>query len=237
MLCMPMLAMIEDLVARNEIGKIRHIEAHFGYPSKFDADNRLFDIGQGGGALLDCGIYTLALAFHFLGSPTKVSATASICPTGVDERSSYKLEFDQGVSANLSSSFVEFATNSAILIGTSGWIHIHPPFYRPEFISVHSGHPPDHLIKTAKRSSSRAYGIRQKALNLRRKLVLGLFGNHCKTMKNLGHGYEHEIREASRCLSEGLMESPMVPHRDSLAILEIMDSLREQFGLKYPNEN
>jgi hypothetical protein len=39
-----------------------------------------------------------------------------------------------------------------------------------------------------------------------------------------------------RCLAEGLRESPLVPHEQTLRILHQMDDLRRQIGLVYPGE-
>ncbi|MDD7429040.1 MAG: gfo/Idh/MocA family oxidoreductase, partial [Oscillospiraceae bacterium] len=50
------------------------------------------------------------------------------------------------------------------------------------------------------------------------------------------NGYEYEIREAMRCLSEGLTESPLVKQCDTEAVMKIMDSCREQWGFSYPEE-
>ena len=50
------------------------------------------------------------------------------------------------------------------------------------------------------------------------------------------NGYEYEIMEANRCLREGLLESPMIPHADTIAIMQIMDECRKQWNMKYPEE-
>ena len=50
------------------------------------------------------------------------------------------------------------------------------------------------------------------------------------------NGYEFEIREFQRCLSEGLTDSPLVPHKDTLSVMRVMDDCRRQWGLRYPNE-
>lgn len=50
------------------------------------------------------------------------------------------------------------------------------------------------------------------------------------------NGYEYEIREAMRCLSEGLTESPLVKQCDTEAVMKIMDTCREQWGFTYPEE-
>ncbi|WP_343250432.1 Gfo/Idh/MocA family oxidoreductase [Diplocloster hominis] len=49
-------------------------------------------------------------------------------------------------------------------------------------------------------------------------------------------GYEYEIREACRCLREGLLESPLMPLQETLRIMELMDAIRAKLGMKYPFE-
>ena len=51
-----------------------------------------------------------------------------------------------------------------------------------------------------------------------------------------GNGYENEAIEVMRCLREGKLESDIVPLAESLSIMETMDALRAQWGLKYPME-
>jgi predicted dehydrogenase len=49
-------------------------------------------------------------------------------------------------------------------------------------------------------------------------------------------GYIHEAEEATFCLREGLTESSVMPLDESLKIMKILDTLRKQWGLKYPQE-
>jgi len=49
-------------------------------------------------------------------------------------------------------------------------------------------------------------------------------------------GFEYEIAEAMRCLGAGEIESPLMPHADTLATVEVMDEIRAQIGLRYPFE-
>lgn len=51
-----------------------------------------------------------------------------------------------------------------------------------------------------------------------------------------GNGFEHEAREAMRCLREGRTESPIIPLDDTLAVMRTLDTIRAQWGLKYPFE-
>ena len=49
-------------------------------------------------------------------------------------------------------------------------------------------------------------------------------------------GFSHEIRHFAECVRAGLMESPVIPHGESLAALAVMDAFRAQIGLTYPFE-
>lgn len=48
------------------------------------------------------------------------------------------------------------------------------------------------------------------------------------------NGYEYEVLECKRCFEEGLLESPMMPHSETLAIMQQMDRLRGEWGVKFP---
>ena len=49
----------------------------------------------------------------------------------------------------------------------------------------------------------------------------------------LGNGYVHEVIEAQRCWREGLIESPGMTHDETLALMNVMDEIRRQIGLRY----
>jgi len=48
-----------------------------------------------------------------------------------------------------------------------------------------------------------------------------------------GHGYGPEVIEVERCLRAGELESPLVPLDETVAILEVLDGVREQVGVQY----
>jgi predicted dehydrogenase len=51
-----------------------------------------------------------------------------------------------------------------------------------------------------------------------------------------GNGYQFEVEEVCRCLRGGLWESPEMPHDESIEIMETLDSIRAEIGLRYPGE-
>ncbi len=52
----------------------------------------------------------------------------------------------------------------------------------------------------------------------------------------LGNGYVHEAIEAGRCLREGLLESPLMRHEETLSLMGLLDTIRRQIGVHYPSD-
>ena len=52
----------------------------------------------------------------------------------------------------------------------------------------------------------------------------------------LGLGYSHEILECHQCLRENKLESSKWSHQNSLDLISILDDVRKQVGLEYPQE-
>ncbi len=50
------------------------------------------------------------------------------------------------------------------------------------------------------------------------------------------NGFEYEIEEAMRCIHAGAVESPAIPHADTLATLQLIDAMRARLGVRYPFE-
>ena len=51
-----------------------------------------------------------------------------------------------------------------------------------------------------------------------------------------GNGYNYEAIEVSNCLREGKTESAVIPLAETLAIMQTLDRIRADWGLKYPME-
>lgn len=49
-------------------------------------------------------------------------------------------------------------------------------------------------------------------------------------------GYEYEVEACIRALDAGGIECPLMPHAETVRIMQWMDDLRAQFGVKYPEE-
>ncbi len=51
-----------------------------------------------------------------------------------------------------------------------------------------------------------------------------------------GNGYQFEVAHVMDCLREGRTESPVMPLDESHALLRMMDALRDEWGVTYPQE-
>ncbi len=49
-------------------------------------------------------------------------------------------------------------------------------------------------------------------------------------------GYEYEITETISCIKEGKMECPSMPHAETLKMMRVMDGIRADWKMKYPDE-
>ena len=49
-------------------------------------------------------------------------------------------------------------------------------------------------------------------------------------------GYEYQVRACMEAMKKGEIECPDMPHSESIRVMEIMDELRAQWGVKYPFE-
>ena len=52
--------------------------------------------------------------------------------------------------------------------------------------------------------------------------------------KREGWGYLYEIEHVNECLRQGLTESPVMTHRDTLDLMQTLDRIREAAGIVYP---
>ncbi len=97
------LAEIADIVDRGELGDVRLYRVAFGFPRRAQNDFR-YNKALGGGALLDCGGYTLKLASMLLGETARVATSQLNYIDGfeVDMYGSATMVNDAGVTAQLS---------------------------------------------------------------------------------------------------------------------------------------
>lgn len=55
--------------------------------------------------------------------------------------------------------------------------------------------------------------------------------------EQVGNGFTYQLREVTRCIQSGLLESPTMPVADSLNTMRLFDGVRAQLGVRYANDH
>jgi dihydrodiol dehydrogenase / D-xylose 1-dehydrogenase (NADP) len=238
----PLMQTIMKIVAAGEIGEVRLVTADFGLPVEFDPAARSFNPALGGGSFLDLGVYGMSLAHQLLGSPSAITSELILGPTGVDEQGAIILRYPNGQMAILYSSLQTHSPHEAHIMGTHGSIRIHSPFFCPHRATITKFSK----IKTSPKTQDRGglvSAIKQwplvKSCYQRLSGVLAPLcaGNQRTLVRPVtGNGYNYEAEEVTRCLQQDRLESPIMPLQDTLQVLQLMDDVRRQANLTYPQE-
>jgi len=145
--CFPVVREIVRRIQAGELGEVRYLQADFGFRPEFNPASRLFAPELGGGALLDVGVYPIALAFLVLGAPKQVVSHATLGATGVDELCSMLFLYDNGAQAVLSASLQVEMPKQANICGTLARIQLPAPWWKPsEAYLVRNDGATEHLL-------------------------------------------------------------------------------------------
>lgn len=101
----PIYKKTKEILQGGEPGKIVHLDARFSFQAPYNPTDRKFNLGLGGGSLLDIGIYPVIDALYFMGVPNEVIAKASFTETGSEDSLSIIFGYNDGRMATLYSSF------------------------------------------------------------------------------------------------------------------------------------
>lgn len=225
MLCAPAVIEAAEALQRGVIGKPLMLTAQLGFAHQPSATSRLFN-GAGAGALLDLGVYPLALAQALLGTPETVKAVVSRGAGGVDETLSIALGYASGAQASLGASLRTTLLNSASVQGSEGVLHLDHPLYFPQRYRIEHI-PPQAAAPGAAvpRAGLRQHPALAPLLDLARGLRNGLRSKGVLRRPH-GTGYTAEAEEVMRCLREGLKASPRVSTAHTEAVMHTVDRIR-----------
>jgi predicted dehydrogenase len=147
MYCNPLVRRLKALVDDGAIGEIRTVQADFGLAGPFPPAHRLRDPAQGGGALLDLGVYPVSFAQLLLGEPSDVTAKAVLSEEGVDLQTGALLSWDSGALASLHCSLTGGTATIASVTGSLGRIDIPNGFFHPDRFVLHrDGRDPEEFV-------------------------------------------------------------------------------------------
>lgn len=191
----PAFRRLHDELRAGAIGDVRSLRASFGIPSTDPTGSR-WDITRSGGALLDQGIYPIALAHSVFGVPDRVHAAGTVADDGLDLAEHFTLEYSDGRFIQAASSMTEFVELTASVSGTKGWLTLTTPFWATMSLDVHAG------------------GMRQ------------IFHAPDRVEFELeGHGYVPMLREVIAAIDDGLIDHPVHGAADTLAVFHTIDEI------------
>lgn len=246
----PLTRSVQDFVRSGRLGTIKRVYADLSFwndvEAEFSTEHRMVNMQLAGGALLDLGIYSLTWVFLVLyhlqhdsekGSerhgPIVKAALSKYGRTGCDEMTSIVLDFPDAHVGSVSPD----ATNGngdahAIALtnirvsnspndahpsgdpvriqGTLGDITVSAPSYRPMSYTLTPA-------QNANRGKVADFDFETKNFDI-----------------PAGHGMFWEADECARCIRDGKLESDVMSWNESMEVMKVMDEIRRQGGLVYP---
>ncbi|WP_162245005.1 MULTISPECIES: Gfo/Idh/MocA family oxidoreductase [unclassified Rhizobium] len=217
-LYLPALERLRNLLAKQAIGRIRAVRGHLSFAKPFNAESRFFSPALGGGALLDLGVYPLAVTLNLFGPPKSVSGDWQAAPTGVDLAATMRLDYD-GFTVDLGCSFLDTGENRYVIEGETGTLVLDAPFLKAArlFVVRNKALLPLLAPKAGGRLSDTLAKIARR---------LPLPGVEIFDGSFPGGGLQFEIEAASAAILSGARQEPRAQLSASLQALKIIEEIR-----------
>jgi len=132
---LPHFTYVLDLVKSEKFGKLKNLEADFGFHTPYNTDSRLFKKELGGGSLLDIGIYPIFAALATLGEPDAIDASATFFENGADASCDMVFQY-KNAKATLKSTLLEETPSIAILKFEKAIVKLNRQFHQSSSITI-----------------------------------------------------------------------------------------------------
>jgi predicted dehydrogenase len=204
---LPSYRLLKRRLQEGMISELQLFDISFGGIAGPEYIHRLTSPDLAGGATLDLGIYPISFVCYMLGElPEEIQSMVQFSETGVDEVAVYQFRFPSGCFATIKASYNLKVDNTARIYGRKGYV-IYPEFQAGPRFSVSLHNHSNEVAQT-----DEVYE------------------------ENHANGFVYQVEEVVRCVREGRRESDVIPLRETVAIMEVMDWMRAQWGLRYPFE-
>lgn len=204
---LPSIIKLKKLLQNGVIGELKCLNLSFGVPVGPDFLPRLKDPNLAGGVTLDMGIYPITFTNFMLGMlPEKVHSICIPSKTGVDELATYQFEYSNGCLASIATSYSLPTKIEAMIYGTEGYIEF-PGFQQGETFTIHT-----------------------------HKGTGEILSSETITTENHKNGFIYQVAEVVDCIRSSKNESETIPLNETIATMNLMDTIREDLGIKYPFE-
>lgn len=212
---LPHMRRLREIIAAGTLGEIRAVCADHTQSLPTDPAHRLNALELGGGALLDLGVYPISFVCDVLGPPASVTATGRLVETGADAEVATVMTHAGGAVSTTFSSSRAAGPNVAVVLGTEARIEIDRIWYSPTTLRVVAAD----------------------------ETVLEEFdGRTTAAGRDGGRGMQYQALAAERYVAEAAArgtapDSDLLPSAESVTIMGVLDEIRAQIGVRYPNED
>ncbi len=228
---LPAVDVVRNWIAAGRIGEVQSVEADFSQP--LTHVERLMNPALAGGALLDLGIYSLTFADLFL-NDSCCTGDGKNCDAG-------KNRAEGVVGVNCANYGAPIASIDARCIKTetgvdaTDWINITYKNGKKAYLKCSIANPwhNEGIIYGTK-----GY-IRVVNLNDMEELqVYDAAGQLVESVKpeRICNCYEYEVLACRDAMTKGAKECSEISHYKTMEMMELMDNLRDRFGVSYPFE-
>ena len=122
---MPLYRKLWEIVESGELGKVQIITMNFGSFKEYNMSNRFFNLDLAGGAMLDIGVYALAIVRSFMSEqPNEIVSQWKPSPTGSDESATILLKNSKDEMATVALSIHSKQPKRAMISCEKGYIEI-----------------------------------------------------------------------------------------------------------------
>ena len=211
---LPAVRRAREQIAAGRIGAIKRIRADLSY--LHPEEGRFFDPALGGGAAFDLGVYPLSLALYLRGEPQAVSGSWLAAGTGVDRRSSFRLDYPAAV-AEVSCGFDRNGTNRLLVEGECGGLILEAPFLKAQRLSWYDD------VGRAAAAYERGTGRVARLLDR-----MPQSGRVSEGYAFPGSGLQFQAEAAMAAIRAGKSACGEMPLSESTAVLRIIETIRAQ---------
>ncbi len=140
---LPIYEQIHAWLDGGQLGEVKWVSSTFGMPAyyRLDPSHRLLNPDLAGGAILDMGIYPIAVTQDvYRRDPVELRAVGHVVEKGVDLFAGATLDYGDGRAAQFMCTLLTGAVNKMFIHGQDGHIEIEAPFFGSTKATLHLRH-------------------------------------------------------------------------------------------------
>ena len=204
---LPVYHQVREWLDQHLIGDLQLLTSTMGFRITMDAQDRQYNPDLAGGALLDLGIYPIAISQWIYGkNPLSFTAKSHIGSTHVDDFTCVFLQYATGAGSQFSCNFLTDNLNDFFIYGTEGYIRIHPNYWQSNRVTL-ATHEKELIITKPFRGSGFEYEAEEVMHCVRNGKLESPTMPHAQTQANmelmdairreigLSYPFEHGIAE------------------------------------------